>query len=181
MTLKVDVKQEFLSEQSFKNLSSIVTDLKFPWFKEYIIDPKDFDKFDFLCDSKLNHQFTHRLYDNQQVLSEFCKPIMRLFKHELDIHRLVTAKLNYNPVWSDVVEHIYHVDTALKCKTAVFYLNTNDGYTAFESGDKVYSNANQIVIFDSSVKHTGTTCTNAHGRYVLNINYFTSHCTGVIL
>ena len=33
-------------------------------------------------------------------------------------------------------------------KTALFYLNTNDGYTKFESGEIVETVANRLVIFD---------------------------------
>jgi hypothetical protein len=51
-------------------------------------------------------------------------------------------------------------------------VNSNDGYTKFETGEIVESVANRIVIFDSDVKHTGTTCTNALGRFVVNLNYW---------
>jgi len=172
----IQVEENFLDAESFDKLYRLVDHPYFPWHKENIIDPAFLGRFDFLCDLKLNTQFTLRLYDNGVVMSKQCPLIMKPFKDKLDIKKLVTAKINYNPVWSDVVEHSYHIDNPLKCKTAVFYLNSNDGYTAFESGEKIQSIANRIVIFDSSKKHTGTTCTDIHGRYVLNINYFTQQC-----
>ena len=33
--------------------------------------------------------------------------------------------------------------------TGIYYINTNDGYTAFKDGDKVKSVANRIVLFQS--------------------------------
>ena len=80
-------------------------------------------------------------------------------------------KINLNPKAHKVFEHGYHIDINIPSKTAIFYLNTNDGYTAFETGEKVESVANRLVVFDSNIKHTGTTCTNQKARLVLNINY----------
>ena len=59
-----------------------------------------------------------------------------------------------------------------KKNSAVYYLNTSDGYNLFEDGPKVNSVENRIVIFDSNMRHTGTSCTNESGRLVMNINYF---------
>ena len=73
----------------------------------------------------------------------------------------------------EIIEHGYHVDHPyLNAKTASFYLNTCDGYTAFEDNQKVESKENRIVIFNSSKKHTGTSVTNSNRRVVLNLNYF---------
>ena len=57
-------------------------------------------------------------------------------------------------------------------KTAVFYINTNDGYTEFESGVRVSSVANRVCIFDSNLEHRGTTHSEGgHQRVVVNFNY----------
>ena len=168
----IEVYKNFLPQSSFDNLINTVYDIKFPWCRENIIDPNYFDKFELLCDKRLNSQFSHRLYGNHQPLSEYFD-ILNPFINKLRIKALVTAKINYNPVWNEVVEHIYHTDNPYNCKTAVFYLNSNDGYTAFETGEKIPSTSNMIAIFDSGINHTGTTCTDVSGRYVLNLNYFT--------
>ena len=62
-------------------------------------------------------------------------------------------------------------DTDYPGQTAIFYVNTNDGYTEFEDSTRVESVANKIVIFDSKLKHRGTTCTNQKTRVVINLNY----------
>ena len=51
-------------------------------------------------------------------------------------------------------------------------MNTNNGYTFFENGKKVLSKENTAVEFNSNIKHSGTTCTNAKCRVVMNLNYF---------
>ena len=51
-------------------------------------------------------------------------------------------------------------------------MNSNDGYTLFEDGTKVESVANRLVRFPASIKHTGTTCTNANRRVLINFNWF---------
>ena len=56
-------------------------------------------------------------------------------------------------------------------KTAVYYVNTNNGYTEFKSGVKVNSIANRMVIFDSKYEHAGVTSTDTNRRVVLNINF----------
>ena len=65
----------------------------------------------------------------------------------------------------------YHFDYP-DMKTATFYINTNNGYTEFESGVRVSSVANRVCIFDSNLKHRGTTHTEPEPqRIVVNFNY----------
>ena len=56
--------------------------------------------------------------------------------------------------------------------TSIFYINTNNGYTKFENGEKVESVANRMVTFSTNLKHTGTSCTDERTRVVINFNYF---------
>ena len=59
----------------------------------------------------------------------------------------------------------------LNQKTAIFYINTNNGYTLFKDGTKVDSVQNTMLIFDGSLDHCGVSCTDQKRRIVLNINY----------
>ena len=66
---------------------------------------------------------------------------------------------------------MYHHDYD-DMKTAVFYINTNNGYTEFENGVRVNSVANRVCIFDSHLKHRGTTHSEgSNQRIVVNFNY----------
>ena len=62
-------------------------------------------------------------------------------------------------------------ETSGKRKTAIFYLNTNNGYTLFEDSKKVDCVENRIAIFDSNKRHTGVTTTDTQSKVVLNINW----------
>ena len=69
-----------------------------------------------------------------------------------------------------------HCDVSVPLSyTAIFYCNTNNGYTEFKDGDKIVSEANSMVIFPSYMEHTGSTCSNARSRVNININYVTHH------
>ena len=50
-------------------------------------------------------------------------------------------------------------------------MNTNNGYTTFKDGTKVDSVANRMIIFDSELDHTGTTCTDQKSRVIINFNF----------
>lgn len=113
--------------------------------------------------------------------------IVKFFYERVGIMFLQRAKANLT-FWTDrIVEHGLHIDggdknfmkgETLKCnishvpiKSACFYLNTCDGYTVFENGEKVQSVENRYVEFDRQMKHSGTTTTNSAFRCVLNLIY----------
>ena len=55
--------------------------------------------------------------------------------------------------------------------TAVYYINTCNGYTEFKTGEKIKSVSNRMVIFDSKTEHQGVSATDEKRRIVLNFNY----------
>ncbi len=99
--------------------------------------------------------------------------------NKLKVKALIKVKANYLWKTDKIIEHGFHTDTAqhikdheANWKTAVYYINTNNGYTKFENGKKIKSKANKLVFFPASVRHTGSTCTDKDERIVLNINYY---------
>ena len=60
-----------------------------------------------------------------------------------------------------------------KFTTYVFYLNTNNGGTKFETGEFINSVENRLVVFDGMTPHSGVTATDTKGRFVLNMNVVT--------
>ena len=91
---------------------------------------------------------------------------------KLNFDVLLRVKVNMTPrtVEPDYTE--FHVDTKQQCKTAIYYVNTNNGFTRFKDGTKVESKANRIVIFDAQTEHSGVSCTDEKVRVVVNLNYF---------
>ena len=155
----MQVIDNFLSEDEFKNLRSYISSTSFPWYFGLVT-----------TDSKIA-QFVHTFYANDAPTSSW--PYVEFFRLRLNMASLVRIKVNLNPRTETVQVHkdAFHTDYP-DITTAVYYLNTCDGYTLFEDGTKVNSVENRIVIFDSNMRHTGTSCTNESGRLVMNINYF---------
>ena len=71
----------------------------------------------------------------------------------------------------------FHIDieeSPIKTKkTAIFYLNNNNGYTLLDPKKKIKikSKANQMLTFDSDVKHGAVLQTDKKRRIVINFNY----------
>ena len=85
---------------------------------------------------------------------------------------LVRVKGNLNTRTPEVVQRDWHIDYDYGNKTAIYYINTCDGYTQFMHGEQVQSKSNRLVTFPSYLKHAGTTCTDQKRRVVLNLNYY---------
>ena len=149
----------FLSEAEFKTLRDCITSTSFPWYFGLVT-----------TDSKMA-QFVHTFYSNDMPTPTYDD--VEFFREKLNMASLIRIKVNLNPRTETLQVHrdAFHIDYP-DITTAVFYLNTCDGYTLFEDGPKVNSVENRIVIFDSNMRHTGTSCTDQSGRLVMNINYF---------
>tara|TARA_B100001989_G_scaffold215621_1_gene166180 strand:- start:310 stop:882 length:573 start_codon:yes stop_codon:yes gene_type:complete len=69
----------------------------------------------------------------------------------------------------------FHVDghwpEADKMKTAILYLNSNNGGTQIMDGEFIQSKANRVAIFPCTQQHAGIWCTDKKLRFVLNMNY----------
>ena len=170
----VTVIDNFLDSESFKDIQETMMSREFPWYwansVTYTKQAPD-NRQPLLCDEIYDFQFTHIFFQGNEVRSKYYNNIVPLL-NKLECTGVFRIKANLNPIKPrDIVEHEYHVDNQVTPYTSIFYLNTNDGYTAFETGTKVDSIENRLVIFDSFIKHTGTSCTNEKVRMVLNINY----------
>ena len=159
----IDVIDNFLPPEKFYSLQKMFFSKTFPWFwgGEKV---KGIDNYPYnwqMCHNFYQYSIPHSNQDIGSVI-ETLKPNA--------IHKIKANLTFYTP---QVYEHGLHTDVEdFECTTAIYYLNTNDGYTIFEDGTKVESVANRIVKFPSFIKHSGTTCTNKRRRIVLNLNYF---------
>ena len=161
MSLKII--DNFLDEEYFKSLNKIFLFNKFPWY---------FEKGKVFADDDTFH-FAHKFYDNNKSNSKHFEILFKIFE-KLDVKCLVRCKLKMTTKEDEIFNYGFHTDVDYddkKCKTAILYLNTNNGKTIFENKE-VNSVANRIVIFPSTMKHTATSTTNKPYRVVLNINYY---------
>jgi len=117
-----------------------------------------------------NYQFVHVLYTQYSPCSPFFDALGPIWQ-KLQPCSIVRSKANLNMKTIEHVESEYHTDVD-NCITAIYYVNTNNGYTEFQNGMKVDSIENRIVIFDSNEKHRAVTTTDTARRVVINFNYF---------
>jgi len=161
------VIDNFLDDKTFKEIQSgILTNEYFPWYFSPDLDFKDEKDFD-------KTQFAHVFYNHDRPNSEHLRLLTPIIQ-KLKCISLIKIKVNNTYHTNEIIEGSYHVDfTHKRTTTAVYYLNTNNGYTKFKkTKKKIYSVENRMVIFDADTEHLGTTTTNEKRRVVLNFNYF---------
>ena len=121
-------------------------------------------------DRKYNFQLVHSFYQSHTPHKTF--QMVAPLIEKLNPFALIRVKANLNPFTNEIVEHGMHNDSEHpNAKSAVYYLNSNNGATVFEDGTRVESVANRIAIFNSNILHTGTTCTDKMFRGVVNVIY----------
>ena len=114
-------------------------------------------------------QFIHVLYSNYAPASPFFNELAPIWQ-KIDPCSIVRSKANLTMKTVEHDKSAYHSDVD-NCITAIYYVNTNNGYTEFQNGMKVDSIENRIVIFDSNEKHRAVTTTDTARRVVINFNY----------
>ena len=168
----MEVIDNFLPSYHFRQIQDGVLSDGFPWYFNDLIVLPDEDGYDDKA-----YQFTHCLFTIERGgISSDRYPLFDIVQQKLGVKRLDRIKLNLNPKTVFHRKGGYHCDNNLRdtyqhTKTAVLYLNTNNGWTEFKKGGRVKSVANRIVIFDSNTEHTGVTCTNEKRRVIVNFNY----------
>ena len=165
----IQVYDDFLDQQAFQFINYHMMGQEFPWRHGTVMNP---EVDDMLCDEIDNIQFCNWIYrDFEPKGQEFSivQPIISDPRLQMcSIHRI---KANLTLRTPEIIKHGFHRDGTGAFMVAIYYVNSNDGYTQFQDGTKVESIENRLVVFDSSISHTGSTCTNAKVRCVINFNY----------
>ena len=94
----------------------------------------------------------------------------------LDVKKWWMIRINCTTVQDKSYVDDFHIDSSNpylseNSKTAILYLNTNNGGTQFKDGTFVQSKANTLVKFPCNTLHASIHCTDAKLRYVMNMNY----------
>ena len=171
--MSIKVYDDFLDSEDFSKLNTLVESGDFPWFFNQHITYEG--------EEKTTGQFTHTLYRANEGNAEWTNTFFGVLMPQIEnVHAgsdviIISSKVNLN--WRQDDNRpigTFHRDRDIPGdihKTAIFYLNTNDGFTKFETGKTVKSEANRIIIFDGNINHHGYTCTDAQTRIILNLNY----------
>ena len=156
------VKDNFLNKKDFKKIKDLIMGSNFPWFVSNGINyPNDG-----------NRQFFHHFYNQGEssIFFDYLRPLL----NKLEVVSLIRIKANSICSTSKIIEHEQHIDVAnvSNAKTAVFYVNTNNGYTELKDKTKIKSIANSMVIFPANTTHRICTQTDTEYRILINFNYF---------
>jgi hypothetical protein len=177
--MKPIIIDNYLDKKSFTLLQSTMMGRYFPWvYVEGILNNRNTEQNycavkKIQCDEKYDYQFVHNFYSDYEFADKEYSYILEPLINKLDPLSLVRIKANLLPRTENIIEHGFHIDRKNEhCKAAIYYINSNNGYTMFFDNTKVNSVENRLVKFNACDLHTGSTCTDKQVRVVLNFNYF---------
>ena len=157
------IKKNILKKDKIKEINNIILNDQFPWYLQKKINSLDKTGYGY---------FTHSLYLDNKINSLFYEMIMPEIIKSLNIKSLIRARLNLYPTTSKTVKHAYHIDYQFKHISAVYFLNTNNGFLFFKNPlKKVKPENNKCVVFDGNHFHCSSSCTDKSHRITLNLNY----------
>ena len=176
MSVNVQIQDNFLPDDQFNKLHDAILNIgtapgniNFSWGVQDILPPDQYNN-DPIYNVQLNRALYSPVVNDPQL--EIVSPILQRIKANL----LLRVKVNLAFRTDKIVVHGYHCDIPSKkvrdiATTSVYYLNDNNGYTEFDTGDRVESVANRLLTFPANTMHSGSTCTDAMYRSVINFNY----------
>jgi hypothetical protein len=93
---------------------------------------------------------------------------------KLECRALIQSRANLCLKQKEIKKLYFHTDYTFKCKTAILYMNSNNGATILDENKqiKIDSIENRIIVFDSQIRHSVLAQSDTKRRIVLNINYF---------
>jgi hypothetical protein len=174
MIVKFNILDNFFEQDSFLEVKKFIMSPRCQWrFVDFIAhkDRRDNDK-----DGYFVHSFTDRDPNtlkerfqespNLSILSNLMKKIREKVPHK-DILRvrssLYPRRNSQNP-------DPMHLDYTFPHNVCIYYVNTNNGYTMFDNGEKVSSLENRLLVFNGLEKHCSVVQTDASARFIININ-----------
>jgi hypothetical protein len=165
-----EIIDNYLPNNVSDEIENIMLKNTLPWF---FINNKSADKVLMQWDDIQNFQFSHMFYADYTILSNYYVNIVKPIIDKLNPLSLIRVKGNLTTVTPNIIKYGWHTDVGdnYEHKTAIYYVNTNNGKTIFKNGLEVESVKNRIVIFDGWMEHTATSSTDTKARCVLNLNY----------
>lgn len=167
----VSVIDNFLLTEDYLNIKKeFLTQSNFPWYFDNIVD-NDND-----VDNLKKFQFTHHFIRESNtetgiITNSNYHWLMDPFYARLNPKKFFRIKANLLTKTNLIIENQFHRDVDQHCLTGIYYVNSNNGYTLFQNGEKIASKANRYVYFNSQLLHAGSTCSDEKIRVVINFNY----------
>ena len=154
----MNIYKNFIKKEYSNKINTELLKPYFPWYYNKYQNNKD-----------TSYMF-HLFFNGTNINSDYFYLVDPILK-KLKIKNLLNVRANLclkRP--SKCSWHVDKLTEDLKHKTAIYYVNTNNGYTLFKN-KKVNCEKNKIVIFDANQKHKAKIQTNTDTRIVININY----------
>lgn len=166
-TEKFRVIDNFLPSEEFIPICDAMLGDNFPWyFQPFVANNTEEDK------ALPAFYFVHTLYNADFQSQSHCFDLVKPLLDRMSINKLIRMKGNLYPNLGRDIINEPHVDFPFEHIGAVFYLNSNNGVTILDDGTTVASVENRLLIFNSSLPHQSTHCTDQKVRININLNYF---------
>jgi hypothetical protein len=170
--MNYEIVDDLLDSDTLEYIQTVMCngDLKhhihFPWFLSQNVATSNSDLDDMHC------YFYHPFYWDNAPASEWYHEFIGQICSKMQIKSLMRVKGNLYPCTNDIFEHEPHIDMNFSHNGAIFYVNTNNGYTKLSDGTKIDSKENRLLLFDPSLPHNSSTCNDSKFRVNINFNYF---------
>lgn len=150
----------FLEKSHLEEIQKIYLSAYMPWYISQVN-----------INDKGNTYFVHNIHSGHNLVSEYSSYIIPIID-KINPRALLRIKANLYARSDNLIIHAPHIDYDYEHKAAIFYINTNDGFTILNDGTKVKSVANRLLMFEAHKEHQSTNCTDEMSRVNINFNYF---------
>ena len=167
----MEVIQNFLSKEAHDKIKTVMCNydkfdhVEFPWYLSRNVASTE-------SNNDKEFYMYHPFYWDHAPASQWFNELLLPLMQELQPRSLMRVKGNLYPGTETILEHEPHVDDTFSHRGALYFVNTNDGYTTLNDGTKVNSVENSVLLFDPSEPHFSSTCTDDKFRVTINVNYF---------
>jgi hypothetical protein len=153
-----------LPRKEFENIKNFVLNPHFPWNLTPVVSNEKEN-----LPISASYYFTHEFWSgfHTEPEAQAFAPIL----NKLECRAMMRIKGNLYPSTETIVHHMDHIDYEFSHRGAIFYLNTNNGLTVVD-GKPVESIENRLLIFDPTIPHHSTTCSDDKCRVNINFNFF---------
>lgn len=157
----IKIIDDFLPVDYFDEVQRVLLGCECPWYYNDVVtenEPSD------------DFYFVSPVFVDQQWYGELV-PLIQPMISRLELNELIRVKCNLYPNIGEKKEDPMHVDYPFPHQSAIFYVNANNGYTKFNDNTMIYPVANRLVIFDGTIPHCSSRCTDSKIRVNINFNY----------
>ena len=165
--MKYEIIDNFLPKSDFERIKNLAISQDIPYYFQSDINSL------YKNTNNNSSYFTHMLFnfENELITSNYYN-FFKILNNKLNVKTLIRMKLNLYPKSDKIEKHSKHKDYSYSHKGCILSLNNCDGGTILNDDTMIESVENRVLLFDPSLPHSSTTCTNAKARFNININYF---------